>query len=308
MDYEILRTCRAIYAETWHLPNRLREQVFWMSKGKPLSSKGATGLPAWRDLMASRTILQQTIQQMRIMHKLPLGNRALPGLGVDEREEAERRSAFQIESLLVVTSWNEVLHVVANIFRTPDSHPQRVTLLVRHHDWCGWRDDQQLALSARWLEELGKAISPATREVMLDLETIERKLDQLKFLVAHVSRYWFFRRSDGVVLYPDATEGSNATEVRMRSSKCGNIRWWRDETGYGEMTCHAIRIPFRERKQMRVGAKVSPEAETGVYDVARMSVRAPGVPIDLGGMGGETPWIVELPIPSSSARRQARRR
>lgn len=288
VDSSLLRTCRAVYREGWHLPDMLREQVFVLTKLDQYKQSWHVVSPPRVEQYKSRRLLVQTIRLMRTMHGLT-GNREgissyddLVKADADvERERALRRDALTIANLRVFTSpWALEMQCLHSILATEDCHPRRITLTIRHVDWSGWELDRPLELEGGWLLGLSRVLSPSTTELVIELETVPRKKEQAAYIATHISRHWFFKRQDGVALYPDATEGSNTVTKWTGRSTYGFTRWVRDESEEGKIQYHVIAVPFRVRGLMRQGAKIGDEAARGEYDVERLRVRAPGeVPV-----------------------------
>ncbi len=111
-DAALLQTCRAVYAECWHLSLAMREQVHW-------ATREAERAPPGYDFEAAS-------------HKM----------GVFLRAAREQRGglSFEIQSLRVfaqtyMLEWGHM----ARLLRTQHLHPRSVTLTIRHTDWPDWR-------------------------------------------------------------------------------------------------------------------------------------------------------------------------
>lgn len=304
MDCAILRTCRAIYAESWHLPNKLREPVFRIDPtGSWINGKldRYTGLvyihsPKHGDLYAAQRLLLQRLRRMRGLYGLRNREKNAICSILEEGEDQDRvdweRRCLEIEHLQVFSSTRGLeKHALANALAMPDFHPQRITITIRHVDWKLWETDQRLCVRAGWLKQLGESLSPSTCEVVFELESLKRKRNQVDYIATHMSRYWFLERRDGTCLYADATEGSNTAGEWKGSSVLHDRRWLRDETGNRELEYYVVRVPLRERRLLREGAQISSFAQSGVLDISKMGVEAPGTPLKLpAGEPGSIDW------------------
>jgi hypothetical protein len=202
--------------------------------------------------------------------------------GEDQDCDDRERRCLQIEHLQVFSSTRGLeKHALANALATPDFHPQSITITIRHVEWKRWETDRNLSIRAGWLKNLGESLSPSTCEVVFELESLKRKQDQVDYIATHISRYWFIKRRDGTCLYADATEGSNSVEKWTGSSVLHETRWARDETGGRELEYYVIRVPLRERRLIRKGARISSFAQAGQFDVSKMGIEAPGATLTM---------------------------
>lgn len=67
-----------------------------------------------------------------------------------------------------------------------------------------WEHDKPLRFEAGWL-------SPSTREFVIELETVTHKRKQVEHIATHITKKWFFKRKDGLILYGDASGRANIT-------------------------------------------------------------------------------------------------
>lgn len=100
-----------------------------------------------------------------------------------------------------------------------------VTVTIRHTDWWFWENDERLHMRAQWLRTCH---FPATvQEVSMELESLERKKEQIDSMAQQMIEKWRFVRQDGVVMEPLATTSVSRWSGR---STWENRRWIRDET------------------------------------------------------------------------------
>jgi hypothetical protein len=246
---------------------------------------------------------------MRLMHGIRRQSSAVEwwALDFDDEERCRRdRKFLEIEHAQVFSSVRGLqTHALANILATPDFHPRHLTITIRHVDWQGWKEDLPLQIRGGWLEQLGHSLSPSTQEIVIELESLERKREQVDYIATHISRHWFIKRQDGEILYPDATEGSNTITQWNGSSVLHDTRWIRDESSAMELEYYIVSVPFRERRIHRAGAQISQEARDGIFDVSAMGVEAPGEPLTMTDHAIKTvhwPWGEGDPPPPGEPR------
>lgn len=234
-DVQLLRTCRAIYAECWFMPFLRKEQTHWL--GHPDRA------PPEYDVRRKPNELASTLQ--RIQQALPEGQRAeIDGMHVFAQ-------MFRVED-----------GTLADLVATKHLHPKRLTVTIRHTDWWYWENDEPLHIQGEWLQRFGRSLSSSTREVVLELETTMRKKKQLEEIGRKVTEKWFIERGTevgGEMMYAD--KASIGTSTWTGESSWNRQQWVRDESESGKIEYHIITIPFRwESAITRKGEGVSDEA------------------------------------------------
>lgn len=210
-DTALLRTCRAVYAETWHLPIVLREQVHYLTapNRSPPDYPGLAGLS-------------------RLSRRLT------------------RHSKTEIAGLRVFAQmWKLEQGSLNTVLASLGLFPKALTVTIRHTDWWYWENDVPLRFEADWIRQASNVLPDSVREICMELESTVRRKDQIDAIVRQMGERWFFVRKDGVVLYPDAT--GKACEVsgwRGKSTWHGE-RWERDETEPGFIDYYVVSVPFR---------------------------------------------------------------
>jgi hypothetical protein len=264
------------------LPFLLRDHTWWLtSSDRHANDFSFNG--AWRKLEIS--LMHARWAQKRIEAQR-LGN----GSATKETDSTASSTSEVVEI-------NE-LRVFAQMYRLedgglglllqmPELHPRRVILTIRHADWWFWENDEQLRFEAEWLKSTALALSTSTREIVIELETLSRKKSQLEHVAAHISRKWFFRRKDGVVLFGDTTCRSNEVSTWQGPSSWAGQRWVRDESSPGKIDYYIISVPFRLRTVVeRRGGSIDEKFETMAYSPSEMRVTAPGTVLEEQG------WIL----------------
>ncbi|RGP77803.1 alaninetrna ligase [Fusarium longipes] len=249
-DTRLLRTCRAIYRETWFKPFLLREHTQWASSQDraPPSRWGPPPLTRMLARIAKQQMLDKVeIERLRVfaqMYKLEEGN-------------------------------------LATILRTPLLAPRIVTLTIRHTDWWFWENDEPLRFEANWIEDVSKAMSSSTNQFCIELESLERKKDQVDKIADQMIKKWYFKRPDGVVLYAEASGASRKESRWTGESTWHNRRWIRDETEPERLDYYIVSVTFRPRIDIeRIGGTVSRDvfnsAQKDFYDQSEMRIHLPG--------------------------------
>ncbi|KAI2619288.1 hypothetical protein GGR54DRAFT_138199 [Hypoxylon sp. NC1633] len=247
-DTALLRTCRAAYEECWFLPFMLQEQAHWLTAQNRAP-------PEYRVHM-SQASLQSRLQQIKEQR------------GGDEELEIEGLRVFAQMYILEEGR-------LTTLLGTPGLCPRRLTLTIRHADWWNWETDQPLRFEASWIEAVCKVLPSSVREVCIELESLERKQDQVDSIAKQMRERWFFKRTDDVALFPDVTGGNVEVSRWSGTSTWHNQRWIRDETAPGRIGYYVVCVPFRLQHAVeRQGGGVSDEAiraaSANVFDTRRM--------------------------------------
>ncbi|KAF5023565.1 hypothetical protein F66182_4378 [Fusarium sp. NRRL 66182] len=232
-DTRVLRTCRAIYRETWFRPFLLREHTQWATSD---------------DRAPPKTIRRQHQPALLKMLKQIAKQQGL------ETVEIERLRVFAQMYKLEEGKLRTIL-------ATRLLAPRTLTLTIRHTDWWFWEHDEPLRFQGCWINDVGRAMSSSTNQFCIELESLERKKDQVDRIAEQMMEKWFFKRQDGVVLFAEA-EGATKTESRWSgSSTWHNQRWIRDETAPGRLDYYIVSVTFLPRAVIeRRGGNISPVA------------------------------------------------
>ncbi|KAL7787056.1 hypothetical protein V8C37DRAFT_391293 [Trichoderma ceciliae] len=231
---ELLRTCRAIYRETWFLPFILREQTHWLSA----TNRAPPGYNERHSIPELQQLLAEITRQLS-------------------------QDKIEIESLHVFAQMYRVEQGgLAVLLSTPGLHPRQLTLTIRHTDWWLWENDEPLRFEAEWIRGVSRAMSSSTREFRIELESLERKKDQVDAIGKHMAEHWFFERIDGTVLYADVSGKCQKVSRWTGTSTWHDHRWTRDENKDGKLDYYILTITFEpELALQRKGGVVSERAK-----------------------------------------------
>lgn len=303
-DTQLLATCRAIYRDCWLMPHILREEVHWLT--------GADRAPP--DYVRDRGI-------RLLARRLQVIARNLTGAGGQQdgsvnREEVE--SEMAMSNLRVFTQLCELEpgYSLRSLVSLQHLRFRRLTITLRHTDWWFWESDEPLQIkTGRWIEILQSVLPSSVTEVALELETLERKKDQIMNIAKQMSQKWYFQRNDGVTLFADitalpkdeeeekkprddehrdgeeegeATTSESRTEQQQQqqqhplvhrwsgSSTLNGETWLRDETAPGRLDYYVLTVPFRLQRVVEAGGgKVSSEVLRAARDNNCSELRRP---------------------------------
>lgn len=241
---ELLRTCRAIYRETWFLPFILTEQTYWLSAPDRAPPNYITKL---------KQLLPEIARQLN-------------------------QDTVEFESLHVFAQMYRIEQGgLAQLLHTSRLHPRRLTLTIRHTDWWFWEDDEPLRFEADWINRVQTGMSPSLQEFRLELESLERKKDQIDTIAQHIAENWFFKKLDDTVLYADVSGKCHEVSRWTGTSTWHNKRWTRDENSDGKLDYYILTISFMsEVAIMKRGGVVSATAKLNAGDIFHRHI-----PIDL---------------------------
>lgn len=248
-DTQLLRTCRAVYRESWHMPFTLKEQLHWVAD------------PHRAPPGSSRHRLRRCLRQIAELQS------------EDEAVIARLRVFAQMYKLEEGG--------LASLLRTPFLRPRAMTLTIRHADWWFWEDDEPLRFEGRWIRQVCEAMPNSVGEMRIELESLQRKKQQVDGIAKQMAERWFFKRPDGVVLHADTTSGAAEASLWRGTSTWHQQRWVRDETEPGQIDYYVVTVSFRpEAVVLRNGGSVSDRAKESarrdLFDEGQLSLRLPG--------------------------------
>ena len=207
---DLLRTCKRIYSEAWHLPWAGAEHVFYF---------------AWDGRKPERTVELNDMQDILDAVYLSQGE-----------QDIEHIHIFaQLCNLEDGSNFRSVCDLRA-------FHPRRLTVTIRHTDFWSWEDDAPMSLSGAWVSyqtELPESVT----EFKLDLESIVQRKDSVDFLADNIAEKWHLKRKDGAVLLPEPIERSVMTWTG--SSTWQGRRWIGDEVRENELDYYVRTVTFK---------------------------------------------------------------
>lgn len=215
-DTALLRTCQRIYRETWFLPCINAEHTFYL-----------TANDRQPEHAASIKKIKPTLELLHTVH-------------APERIELNHVRIFP---QMYIFEDGQNLRKILDI---PHFHPRCITVTIRHTDWWNWESDQPLFFSAEWLRT--SRFPESLREFRIELESLERRKDQIDDMAQQMAEGWKIQRHDGTLMVAD-TAAPTLTLQWSGSSIWGGERWVRDETNTPERLEYYIRtVTWRPSK------------------------------------------------------------
>lgn len=228
-DTELLRTCRAVYKECWHMPFILTEQIHWLtaSNRAPPGFKSSR-LHRWiHDVAELKTEEDREIDLLRVFAQM-----------------------YVLED-----------GALARLLATPLLRPRTLILTIRHADWWFWEEDEPLRFESKWIEAVSRRLPDSVREIRIELESLKRKKKQVDEIATQMTEKWYFKRSDDVVLFADTSSGAAQINEWSGTSTWHSQRWIRDESSPGKIDYYVRIVSFRARNVIeRRGGVISEKA------------------------------------------------
>lgn len=132
-----------------------------------------------------------------------------------------------------------------------------------------WENDEPLRIEGNWLTNLALYLPGSVREIHIEMESLERKKEQIDWIAKQMAEKWYFKRKDGVVLFPDVTGKDVKIDRWSGSSAWGGKTWTRDESAPGRVDYYIATVTFRPQLAVeRRGGQVSLESLTGAAEGA----------------------------------------
>ncbi|KAJ9606181.1 hypothetical protein H2200_009142 [Cladophialophora chaetospira] len=199
-DTALLQTCQRIYAENWFRPWVSAVHTFYLTSQDRRPEDGYV----------------TTIDKFQ-----PRLNR----LYVDHGEvEVSHVQVFA--QMYALESLNSSL---IPILRMENFFPRKLTVSLRHHDWWWWENDQRLQINGAWIRVC--QFPDSLKEVCIELESLQRKKNQIDWIADEMVQSWHLLRLDGTIM--SATKEDCKVSAWSGSSTWGGQRWIRDESQPG---------------------------------------------------------------------------
>lgn len=214
LDIRLLKTCRAIYREAWAFPVTRKKYTFWLGHGDR------------RDIKDWQSVNVQLARILRICYTIHKDKLKFKHLQVFSQ-------MFRLET-----------HGLAELMVIPFFSVRSITLTIRHTDWWHWEEDAPLSFQAKWMAVLNKTLPDALEEMAIQLETVERKKEQVFWLIREMRHTWYFRTKGGKTLFADTSrQGLEQGGWKGPNMLLGQ-RWERDEVD-GKIPYFSLTQMFR---------------------------------------------------------------
>ncbi|KAJ2977715.1 hypothetical protein NQ176_g4219 [Zarea fungicola] len=218
-DIALLQTCQAVFRETWFLPFMLKEQTHWITD--------PDRAPPHYNFESAARRLELTVGDMRRRHGQPV----------------------EIGSLRIFTQMYKIEERQVAMFleTVPDLAFRRLYITIRHTDFWFWERDAPLGFDSRWVPIVSSALPSSVEEVIIEMETVERKQKQLYDIARQMTERWYFQKRDGTPLVADSTPNSYEVTRWQGSSTWHNERWVRDESSEGVIEYYVAAVKFQSQ-------------------------------------------------------------
>lgn len=217
-DTALLRTCKALYRECWHMPFTLKEQVHWVTSPDRAP-------PEYQSHHLESGELGKRLE--RIVQVQGEGCSIINHLRVFAQMWAIEGGDFEF------------------LLSTPRLQPRVITLTVRHTDWWFWESDEPLRFEAQWIRGVSQVLSDVTAEIRIELESTKRRKKQIDEIAKKMVDRWSFKKRSGVVMFPDATPGATEVTEWSGNSTWDHQRWIRDEVEENKIDYYVATVTFR---------------------------------------------------------------
>ncbi|KAJ5156832.1 hypothetical protein N7492_009635 [Penicillium capsulatum] len=206
---QLLTTCKRVYTEAWFMPFINSEHAFYMTSDERRPQR-----------VASAKKLQQSLDLIRDRHGGTNGGSIRI---FSQLAELETTKDFQ------------------GIFTMRHFRPTNVAITIRYTDTWYWESNSPLRIKGSWGERL---ILPASVSCFqIELESIERRKEEVDYVATEAATKWHFTRSDGTRFL---SKPSNIAITRWSgSSMLGRERWVRDEARPGQLDYYVATVTWR---------------------------------------------------------------
>jgi hypothetical protein len=114
----------------------------------------------------------------------------------------------------------------------------------------------------------------SVRELHIELESLERKKEQVDAIAKQMAEKWYFTKQDGVTLFPDVSGKAVKIDRWSGSSTWDGQTWQRDESAPGRIDYYIATVAFRPQRVVeKLGGHVKPEIVEAAEQGARHSSR-----------------------------------
>lgn len=210
---ELLRTCKKVYMEAWFMPFICSEHAFWMAS---------------RDRTPERMITVEQMQQ---------------GLDLiyDRHGEVQGGRIRVFPQLWKLESTRDF----DGIFTMHHFYPKSVTITIRYTDTWMWEYNEELHIEGAWGKWL--VLPSSVTRFCIDIESIERRKDEVDYIAGEMADQWRFQRADGTNMLAVKTDTSVSRWTG--SSMLGGQRWVRDEVAPGQLQYYFATVMWRPSEE-----------------------------------------------------------
>jgi len=231
----LLQTCQVIYNNCWYMPWTSAQQTFflaWNGRRPPMTR--------------TTEELESAVRLIESLHH--------PDVPARAKEIANVQVFAQLCELEDGGPLSKILDVEHFM-------PRSITITVRHTDIWSWEDDSPISMyGSQWV--CNCRFPASVTNICFQLESLERKKEQVDSIMAQIREGWYFTRTDGAHLVPSVTGSSS--EIWTGSSTWEHERWVRDEDDGepGKIRYHIASLCFTPADMTDIESRTAREKRT----------------------------------------------
>lgn len=196
-DTALLRTCQVVYRDAWYKPWMTAQHTFFLTADDRAPPK--------------TTSISQATSAAALVARL-------------HPDAPQRRKEFANIQVFAQLWQLEPGHQLQEILNIPCFYPRSVTITIRHTDIWYWESDDPILIRAQWVRTC--RFPQSVKRILVQVETLERKRQQLYWVMKDMVESWEFLRRDDTVMSP---AGDVQFESWASTSIWNGERWVRDE-------------------------------------------------------------------------------
>lgn len=171
-DVSLLRTCRAVYRETWLMPAILYRHTIWRTSHR---SRGLHPPPSGHT--SKKKMMLAALRNLKRM-----------------KAKLNDHKPLQVENLQIFVEMEELhFRALSPGFLSSSGvlQPRRITITVCYFDWFNWENDERLWCCSKGLHEFCWNLPSSVKEIVMELETAPRKKHELDRIARRMCGLWF---------------------------------------------------------------------------------------------------------------------
>lgn len=211
---ELLRTCKKIYMEAWFMPFICSEHAFWMAHSDRTPEKAIT--------------IARMQQGLDLIH--------------DRHGEVRGGHVRVFPQLWALEGTRDL----DGILGLKHFYPTSITITIRYTDTWMWETNEALHINGSWANRV--VLPPSVTRFCIDIESIERRKDEVDWMADQMADQWKFKRGDHTTMVADKSD--IAISRWTGSSVLGERRWVRDEVAPGQLRYYVKSVLWRPSREL----------------------------------------------------------
>lgn len=134
---------------------------------------------------------------------------------------------------------------LGGVLKLRNFHPKSITITIRYTDTWFWEDNEALRIDGSWGNRVN--LPPSVTRFCIDIESIERRKDEVDWIAGEMANKWQFKRADGTKMV--ATKSDTMVSRWIGSSMLGERRWIRDEVVPGQLQYYFATVAWRPSRE-----------------------------------------------------------